>query len=67
MAVWYRRRSKDSSSCAGFACEGPSRCGGGAVAARDQARANTFAKKHRIPKAYGGEGAYQSMSSIYCN
>ena len=34
-----------------------------AVASRDQKRANIFAKKHRIPKAYGGAGAYQSMSS----
>lgn len=25
-----------------------------AVAARDKARAETFAKKHKIPKAYGG-------------
>ena len=34
-----------------------------AVAARDQGRADAFAKKHGIPKAYGGPGAYQSMSS----
>ena len=34
-----------------------------AVAARDQGRADAFAKKHGIPKAYGGLGAYQSMSS----
>ena len=31
-----------------------------AVAARDQVRADAFAKKHGIPKAYGGSGAYQS-------
>jgi hypothetical protein len=31
-----------------------------AVAARDQGRADAFAKKHGIPKAYGGPGAYQS-------
>ena len=31
-----------------------------AVAARDQRRANAFAKKHGIPKAYGGPGSYQS-------
>ncbi|KAF8473625.1 NAD-P-binding protein [Russula ochroleuca] len=32
-----------------------------AVAARDQGRADAFAKKHGIPKAYGGPGAYQKM------
>ncbi|KAH8979105.1 NAD-P-binding protein [Lactarius hatsudake] len=32
-----------------------------AVAARDQGRADTFAKKHGIPKAYGGSGAYQKL------
>ena len=32
----------------------------GAVAARDQGRADAFAKKHGIPKAYGGPGSYQS-------
>ncbi|KAI0282418.1 NAD(P)-binding protein [Russula brevipes] len=32
-----------------------------AVAARDQARADAFAKKHGIPKAYGGAGAYQKL------
>jgi predicted dehydrogenase len=31
-----------------------------AIAARDQERADAFAKKHGIPKAYGGPGAYQS-------
>ena len=31
-----------------------------AVAARDQGRADAFAKKHGIPKAYGGPGSYQS-------
>ena len=31
-----------------------------AVAARDQNRADAFAKKHGIPTAYGGPGAYQS-------
>jgi predicted dehydrogenase len=31
-----------------------------AVAARDQKRADAFAKKHGIPTAYGGPGAYQS-------
>lgn len=31
-----------------------------AVAARDQGRADAFAKKQSIPKAYGGPGAYQS-------
>ena len=31
-----------------------------AVAARDQARADAFAKKHGIPKAYGGKDGYQS-------
>jgi predicted dehydrogenase len=31
-----------------------------AVAARDQGRADAFAKKHGIPKAYGGSGSYQS-------
>ena len=36
-----------------------------AVAARDQGRADAFAKKHGIAKAYGGPGAYQSMSSTY--
>jgi predicted dehydrogenase len=30
-----------------------------AVAARDQGRADAFAKKHDIPKAYGGPGSYQ--------
>ena len=33
-----------------------------AVAARDQGRADAFAKKHGIPKAYGGPGSYQRMS-----
>lgn len=32
-----------------------------AVAARDQGRADAFAKKHGIPKAYGGPGAYQKL------
>ncbi|KAI9459028.1 NAD-P-binding protein [Russula earlei] len=32
-----------------------------AVAARDQKRADAFAKKHEIPKAYGGPGAYQKL------
>jgi predicted dehydrogenase len=32
-----------------------------AVAARDQGRADAFAKKHGISKAYGGSGAYQRM------
>ncbi|KAH9163322.1 NAD-P-binding protein [Lactarius sanguifluus] len=32
-----------------------------AVAARDQGRADAFAKKHGIPKAYGGSGAYQKL------
>jgi len=32
-----------------------------AVAARDQARADAFAKKHGISKAYGGPGAYQKL------
>jgi hypothetical protein len=36
-----------------------------AVAARDQGRADAFAKKHGIPKAYGGPGAYQSTSVAY--
>jgi len=31
-----------------------------AVAARDQGRADAFAKKHGIPKAYGGPSSYQS-------
>ena len=31
-----------------------------AVAARDQGRADALAKKHGIPKAYGGPGSYQS-------
>ncbi|KAH9052591.1 NAD-P-binding protein [Lactarius vividus] len=31
------------------------------VAARDQGRADAFAKKHGIPKAYGGSGAYQKL------
>jgi predicted dehydrogenase len=31
-----------------------------AVAARDQGRADAFAKKHGIPKAYGGPDSYQS-------
>ena len=31
-----------------------------AVAARDQGRADAYAKKHGIPKAYGGPGSYQS-------
>ena len=31
-----------------------------AVAARDQGRADAFAKKHGIPKAYGGPGSYES-------
>ncbi|KAL0955229.1 hypothetical protein HGRIS_004130 [Hohenbuehelia grisea] len=32
-----------------------------AVAARDKARAETFAKKHGIAKAYGGEDGYQEL------
>ena len=32
-----------------------------AIAARDQGRADAFAKKHSIPKSYGGPGAYQSL------
>ncbi|TFY71026.1 hypothetical protein EVG20_g1969 [Dentipellis fragilis] len=32
-----------------------------AVAARDQTRADAFAKKWGIPKAYGGSGAYQKL------
>ncbi|VDC03638.1 unnamed protein product [Peniophora sp. CBMAI 1063] len=32
-----------------------------AVAARDQSRADAFAKKHAIPKAYGGSNAYQQL------
>ncbi|KAF8262004.1 NAD(P)-binding protein [Lactarius quietus] len=32
-----------------------------AVAARDQGRADAFAKKHGISKAYGGSGAYQKL------
>ena len=36
-----------------------------AIAARDQGRADTFAKKHSIPKAYGGPGAYQSTCVMY--
>ncbi|KAH9967538.1 NAD-P-binding protein [Russula dissimulans] len=32
-----------------------------AVAARDQRRADAFAKKHGIPTAYGGPGAYQKL------
>jgi len=32
-----------------------------AVAARDQGRADDFAKKHGISKAYGGSGAYQQL------
>ena len=36
-----------------------------AIAARDQRRADAFAKKHGISKAYGGEGAYQSLSWTY--
>jgi predicted dehydrogenase len=32
-----------------------------AVAARDQGRADAFAKKHGISKAYGGSGAYQQL------
>jgi hypothetical protein len=31
-----------------------------AVAARDKKRADAFAKKHGIPKAYGGPDSYQS-------
>ena len=31
-----------------------------AVAARDQGRADAFAKKYGIPRAYGGPDAYQS-------
>ena len=31
-----------------------------AIAARDQGRADAFAKKHGIPKAYGGPGSYES-------
>lgn len=33
-----------------------------AVAARDQKRAEAFAKKHGIEKAYGGSTAYQRSS-----
>jgi predicted dehydrogenase len=33
-----------------------------AIAARDQGRADSFAKTYGIPKAYGGPGAYQSTS-----
>ena len=36
-----------------------------AVAARDQGRADAFAKKHGISKAYGGSGAYQRMLSTH--
>jgi hypothetical protein len=36
-----------------------------AVAARDQGRADAFAKKHGIPMAYGGSGAYQSTWTMY--
>ncbi len=36
-----------------------------AVAARDQGRADAFAKKHGIPMAYGGSGAYQSTWATY--
>jgi predicted dehydrogenase len=36
-----------------------------AVAARDQGRADAFAKKHGISKAYGGPGAYQSALVTY--
>ena len=36
-----------------------------AVAARDQGRADAYAKKHGISKAYGGSGAYQSMLLTY--
>ena len=36
-----------------------------AVAARDQGRADAYAKKHGISKAYGGSGAYQSMLSTH--
>ncbi|KAI9450762.1 NAD-P-binding protein [Russula earlei] len=32
-----------------------------AVAARDQGRADAFAKRHGIPKAYGGPEAYQRL------
>jgi hypothetical protein len=32
-----------------------------AVAARDQGRADAFAKKYGIPKVYGGPGSYQSV------
>lgn len=36
-----------------------------AIASRDQGRADAFAKKHSISKAYGGSGAYQSLLSTY--
>ncbi len=32
-----------------------------AVAARDKGRAEVFAKKYGIPKAYGGKDGYQGM------
>jgi predicted dehydrogenase len=32
-----------------------------AIAARDERRADAFAKKLSIPKSYGGPGAYQSL------
>ena len=35
-----------------------------AVAARDQAKADAFAKKHGIAKAYGGSNAYQRTSTF---
>ena len=36
-----------------------------AVAARDKARAEAFAKKHNIPKAYGGPNGYQGATLRY--
>jgi predicted dehydrogenase len=34
-----------------------------AVAARDKARADAFAKKYKIPKTYGGPNGYQGAIS----
>jgi len=34
-----------------------------AVAARDKVRAEAFAKKYKIPKAYGGSNGYQGTIS----
>jgi hypothetical protein len=36
-----------------------------AVAARDTARAEAFAKKHKISKAYGGPNGYQGATLRY--